>query len=233
MLAFADILANLGENTDAKKLYNRVVAEKDFDAITKQTAEEKLSLLIGEQLIKDGKETQALRHFRKLQAQKPDDVHLMERIAHVLLLKNNTKEAREILDQALELDPNNVKLNNSLATLYKQEGNNKAYLKQLRQVFLLDPNGGLGLNLAKSLSLSEGLGQLHKGQYKAAITAFNRSLESNPNNLFASVGISAAYLESGLKKDAEDILSPLLSLDSGTLDTRLRFLMLKGSYAQQ
>lgn len=230
-LEYANLLVSSGLLPQAEKAYVKVIALSQNDIYNRSQAERQLGLMVGERLSSVKKYRAALKHYRKLQAKNTNDTELMARVAGTLIKIGNLDEAEEIYLRALEIEPNNTTINVALAQLYKQKGENSAYLKQLRQAFLLDPTGGLGKEMVAELGLNEGMQQLQKRRWNSAVMAFNRALEANPNNIFAQVGISAAYLESGETSRAKSTLDRVMNLGASNLDTRLKFLFMKASYA--
>ena len=232
-LLYANLLVGIGKFDQAEKTYVKVIAFSQNDGYMRKQAEKQLGMMVGEKLSRAKNYQAALAQYRKLQAKNADDTDIMGRIAGVLVKIGNFDEAERIYLHALRIDPENAAINVALAQMYRQTGNQTAYLIQLRQAFLFDKTGGLGDKMLKELDLKEGVQQLHRHRWNAAIVAFNRALEVNPNNIFAQLGISAAYKEGGNDKLAKQALDRVINLDKVNLDTRLKFLFLKASYAME
>ena len=230
-LEFANLLARVGKTRSAEKVYLQVIASLENDTVKQREAKRQYGFLTGQRLTNNKRYRSALRHYVKMEHDYINDTEVMAKLAGVLIKVGRYQDAENLYNKALKIEPNNRVINVALAQLYKKRGNNKAYLKQLRQAFLLDPYAGLGEQLATDLGLRDGIRQLQKQHWNAAVVAFNRVLEANPNNVFAQVGISAAYMDSGYTNEAEKTLKKVINLENSHLDTRLNFLFLKASYA--
>ena len=230
LLAAANLNYSLGNLEDAEKQYLKVISTSQADVGRHKEAKRNYNLLIGTRMISNEKLKSALKHYQKMQKKHLNDTEIMAKIGSVLNKLGHHKSERKVYLKALRIDPGNKHINFALANLYKQLGKNKAYLKQLRQVFLLDPTGGLDQSSLVQLRLEKGIKQLHKHRWEDAIVAFNRALEVNPNNLFAQVGISAAYKQGGDISKSNSSMNKIMQLKDSHLSDRLSYLNMNTNY---
>jgi len=227
----ANLNYKLGRFTVAETQYLRLIPMLQDDDIQRKKVERQYALLIGSRLVEAGKLTAALKHFRKVQRAYPKNIEVLAKIGDVLNRMELPEEAKSVYLAALRIDPNSARINIALSNLYKQLGDYKSYLKQLRYVFLYDPNGGFSKNTIRDFKLDKGMKQLQKHRWSAAVVAFNRVLETNPNNIYAHVGISSAYLQSGQLDKAEQSFNKIAKLKNDNINMRLKYLYVKTGYA--
>jgi len=224
LLVAANLNYRLGNLDAAEQQYLEVISTSQADVGRYNKAKRKYNFLIGSRLVSSGKLKTALSHYRKMQTKHLNDTEIMARIGSVLNKLGHHKSERKVYLNALRIDPGNKHINLALASLYKQLGKHKAYLKQLRQVFLVDPTGGLDESSLVQLRLEKGIKQLHRHRWEDAIVAFNRALEVNPNNLYAQVGISAAYKQGGELNKSNSSMNKIMQLKDSHLNDRLSYL---------
>lgn len=231
LLMSANLNSGLGHYGIAEQQYLRLLPLLQDDDVQRKIVERNYALLIGSRLLESGKLNAALKHFQKVQRANPKDIEVLAKIGKVFNKMELPEKAKSIYVSALRIDPNSAIINVELANLYKQLGDYKAYLNQLRYVFILDPNGGFSKATARDFKLDKGIQQLQKHRWSAAVVAFNRVLETNPNNIFAQIGISSSYLQSGQIEKANQSFNQISHLKNEDINMRLKYLYVKTGYA--
>lgn len=109
--------------------------------------------------------------------------------ANILTYLNNTA-AEEILQSAIQAQPEKVRAYSSLGYYYLSRGNYRKSINILNKAVLLDPNNTWSLNHL-------GNAHLYLGQYSEALDNFQKALYINPKHYNALSRISAVYYELG------------------------------------
>jgi adenylate cyclase len=140
-------------------------------------------------------------------------------LAHSLLgmFYNLTREYDKAIaegERALALDPGGVRVNMGLAmSLYYVDRSEEA-IQLFQKAIRLDPIGstGLYLNFANALK--------NAGRFEEAISAYKKSIQRAPDNIFAHIGMAVTYIMMGREEEARaqgaEVLriNPNFSVDS-------------------
>lgn len=218
--AYARVLARAGKFEEAEAQYVRVIQLENNPEFVSETRK-LLGFLIGQRLISESRLEDALAHYKEMQNDFPNDMGLFARMATVHMNLDNLNTAEKYLQQIITVQPDSPAVHLQLAQVYKRRNNTEAYKNELRQVILLDPDG-LGVSAANELGLRDGQILMSQGKWQEAIGAFDQVLETDANNSYALVGISAALIELGNYTQAEKLLLLLLSQDATNIRARLQ-----------
>lgn len=82
---------------------------------------------IAEQLEQEEKYDEAYMEYKKILANKPDDVEILTRLAHLALILKNKPEAKLYYSKILEVDPSNIMAHEQLLDIFVDEDKFKYY----------------------------------------------------------------------------------------------------------
>jgi len=108
------------------------------------------------------------------------------------------EQAKELLEQALKLNPNSDSIKVSLGSCYifgNVHGNPMEGIMMIREVAERDPH-----NVYAQMML--GIGGAMTGQFDKAIERFKAVMEHQPNNLEARLNLAEVYEQKGDKQNA-------------------------------
>ena len=83
---------------------------------------------IAEQLEQNEKYDEAYAEYKKLLAQKPSDVEILSKLAHLALILDKKEEAKAYYAMILEVDPANIMAHEQLIDIFADEDRFKYYL---------------------------------------------------------------------------------------------------------
>jgi adenylate cyclase len=140
-------------------------------------------------------------------------------IAHSFLgmfysLRREYEKAIAEGERAVALDPGGSTAHMFYAMSLYYVGRSEEAIQFFQKAIRLDPVGSTGvyLNFGHALRVA--------GHFEEAISAYKKSLQREPNNIFAHLGLTATYSITGLEKEAraeaEEVLriNPNFSVDS-------------------
>ena len=94
---------------------------------------------------------QGLAALRELAAQSPDDAEIQAGLGWALLVSGEPSAARAALQEALRLDPTNLRARFTFAVLLEYEGDLEAAVESYRFVARQDPGGAFGARAIRAL----------------------------------------------------------------------------------
>lgn len=117
---------------------------------------------------------------------------LLELLGTAAFLRNESSEALDLLQRAIEIDPkNSVALNNSAYILYKNfPSRNRQALEYAEQAAELDPNNN-------EIRETRGMLLILDRQWERAIEDLSRALASDPDNREIHAALAEAYIAVG------------------------------------
>jgi Flp pilus assembly protein TadD len=110
-------------------------------------------------LARKGKSAEAEAHYRRALEQFPRNSWILASLGHVLWTQGCTDEAREVLEQAVRVHPENLDARMALVTMDLEEGREDAAVRALERgarICGLHPNAGAALRLLGQLYLRRG-----------------------------------------------------------------------------
>lgn len=122
-----------------------------------------------------GKQEQAETDFRSVIAQEPSHLAALNDLSTLLIEQSNYTEAKFYADQALKLDPESAQALDNLGWIQYKQGDTTAALATLEKAHALNNEGEIAAHL--------GIIYWEQGEESKAISIWNASLETNPNNL--------------------------------------------------
>ncbi len=175
-LAFADALRDAGEPQAATALLTRA---------SSLSGEPAIALRIANATRDNGAYADSVELYNRLLRANPNDVAARTNLAVALYYDNNISEAKNQVEQVLQLDPSN-----SAALLVRADlgsaGGSAPELndaeKIARDLLAQGPNAGASTTLGTVLS--------SRGQFAEAIEQYQAALQTQPNNLQAQIGLA-------------------------------------------
>ena len=167
-----ELMATLGQNQDASRLLDTILAEhpKDGDAIAMRAA---LMLQTGNaQQIK-----QAANDLQSLVTKTPDNHLLRFNLARALLAQGDAEQARLQLEAAIKIRPDFIVARELLSKIYLTKGDAARALKEADEIIALNSND-LQAHLVRSSALI-GIGERDKARDELA--AINKIAPDNPD----------------------------------------------------
>lgn len=189
-------------------------------------------ILEAEVYLSENKLDLALREFQKSYAIKANP-KVLGMITKIMLKQGKLNEAIEVLEQALEKEPDNLGVHFAVGNIYQQQNNNTAAEKHYQTVLAKYPDNPLALNnLAwiyyqegkpKALSLAEkayqkapkspaiidtyGLILVSNGQIKKGLKMSQEAAKLAPKSNEIQYNLAKAYIANKQKQAALDILN--------------------------
>jgi tetratricopeptide (TPR) repeat protein len=156
----------------------------------------RLRARLGEAFAASGLHEDALEAFRKILANKPDDIPALSGLAASLLALHRTEDAAAALHQASELDPSNPEHPMRLAEIQLQSGDGTQTRSEMARALQSagEGNADIGLRCGKILaSLKE---------YAEAASVLEKTLEHHPASVPLLTALGDAFSHSGLHAKA-------------------------------
>jgi tetratricopeptide (TPR) repeat protein len=192
-----ELLATTGQNQDASRVLDTVLAEnpKDTDAIAMRAA---LLLQTGNaQQIK-----QAANDLQSLVAKTPDNHLLRFNLARAMVAEGNTEQARLELEAAIKIRPDFIVARELLAKIYLAKGDSARALKEADEIIAMN-NTNVQAHLVRSSALI-GIGERDKAHEE--LTIINKISPENPD---ARYQIGYMAWQSKDYKQAEQVFNDL------------------------
>ncbi len=224
--AYGEILTLGNKLKAAEAVYNNLL-DRSKDPAMRRHIRQQLGFVIGQRLVQARKYQEALRHYKRMQQRTPNDLDLLAHIADVHMELKKFSDAEKQYQAILKKQPDHQHALLQMAKLRQTQGKHKSYLRYLRRLWLVAPGEGLDTRSIDKLGLRDGITKLREKRWKEAIIDFQRILETDPNNLYAQLGLSTAYAQGERDQQAEQAFAKIINLDDGKLKARLRFLQLR------
>lgn len=234
-LRWGAALIGLGEFIPAREQF-KIVLEKEKENSNALEQMELITVLEanlkkGLELVKEKEWAAALKAFREVIEQSPQNLQAQVGMAQALLNLKQYSSATAIARQALYMDPNNSMALYVSGTCYYYSGNTDTAKKVFIQILKLDPDFKLAraaLNLLKAglKAKEEGNEKFKVRDYQAAYDLYTKALEVDPDNnaLNAMLYCNRAAAGSKLKKTSESIMdcTRAIQIDSTYLKAYVR-----------
>ena len=125
----------------------------------------------------------------------------------VNILKKDLDKAIYYGEKAVEQSPNNAYAHSSLGTALRLNGQYDEAILRFKKALQLNP--------VKAIHLQNGLAwaYLYSKQYEKAISIWNKTLERNPDYLFAYMGLTLAYSWNGSEDQARQAAKNVLRIN--------------------
>jgi tetratricopeptide (TPR) repeat protein len=129
---------------------------------------------LGNALLDQGKNEDAMTHFREALRINPRDARVHNNLAILLAREGKNEEAAYHFTQALRGNPTNAEIHNSLGVLLARQGRNDEAMVHYREAQRLDPgNAHAHFNLASLLN--------QQGKSQEAILHYGKALQIKPD----------------------------------------------------
>ena len=224
--AYGEVLTLANKLKAAEAVYNNLL-DRSKDPAMRRSIRQKLGFVVGQRLVQARKYKQALRHYGKMQKRTPNDLDLLAHIADVYLELKKYTNAETLYQKILKQQPNHQRALLQMAKLRRSQGKNKAYMNYLRRLWLVAPGEGLDDRSIDKLGLRDAITRLRENRWKEAIVDLQRIIDTDPNNLYAWLGLATAYAQGERTKQADEAFAKIVKLDDNKLKARLRFLELR------
>ncbi len=145
--------------------------------------------LLGEALLAQGRDDQAIVELRKGVAVGGANVRPRLALAKVLMNQRSYNEAAAEYERALEYDPDSLTALNNLSVIYGRQGRPADAIPLLKRVLVLNPNDRSATNLGNAY--------YKLGRMDEAIAAFERAHELAPERGLLMYNLGDTILETG------------------------------------
>ncbi len=192
-----ELLATIGQNQDASRLLDTLLAQnpKDSDAVAMRAA---LLLQTGNA----GQIKQASNDLQSLVAKTPDNHLLRYSLARALIAQGDAEQARMQLEAAIKIRPDFIVAREMLAKVYLTKGDPARALKEADEIIAMS-NGDVQAHLVRSSALI-GIGERDKARDELVI--LNKIAPDNPDARY-QIGYMAWQAKD--YKQAEQVFSDL------------------------
>jgi tetratricopeptide (TPR) repeat protein len=136
-----------------------------------------------------------------------DVFHVM---AILLRDQNQTTEAHAAFQQALEYNPDDVRVRHDYANVLAQEGQLAAAAEQLERALEVTPDDIATLRKLALLRMAQ-------REFDSAIEAFERVVKEQPGDVAAQYNLANAFRTTGQIKDAVELYERILKMDSNMI----------------
>jgi len=133
-----------------------------------------------------------------------DVFHVM---AILLRDQNQAAEAHAAFQQALEYNPDDVRVRHDYANMLAQEGQLRAAAEQLERALEITPDDIATLRKLALLRMAQ-------REFRGAIEAFERVVKKEPGDVASHYNLANAYRTTGRITDAVELYERILKLDS-------------------
>lgn len=121
----------------------------------------------------------------------------------------NLNKAKELLEKAIKIEPNNSLIRNALVIVLEKEGNDKEILEENKKIVDLDPN-----NLQNLTNL--GIAYINNNDKESARRIFENVLEKNPHFTYGLYHYGVFELEQGNTGKAKELFEKAVKSSSQT-----------------
>jgi len=156
-------------------------------------------------LISRGKSARALQRLDEALERLPDEHNLIIYKAEILRMEGRLPEARQMVDRALGLAPQDVMVRRTLASIQIDEGNDLAALATLNELIREDPQSG-------PLSVRAGL-HAKLGNPKAAELDYRNAVRLSPEDVIPRSGLANFLLDEDRPRDALEEFNGILNIE--------------------
>ncbi len=147
----------------------------------------------------------AVGEFRKAVQLKPDFAPSLVNLGIALYYDSDSAKAMEPLKAALKLAPAEPHAHFMLGLIYSKEYKGEGALKEFEQVLSTHPDD-------TATNYNIGLLTLRDRNYAQAIHYFQRVLDVEPRHLAALYNLGQAYMRSGRREEAQEMMTKLKNL---------------------
>jgi tetratricopeptide (TPR) repeat protein len=131
-------------------------------------------------------------------------------MALLLRDQSQTAEAHAAFQQAIEYNPDDVRVRHDYANVLAQEGQLAAAAEQLERALSVTPDDIATLRKLALLRMAQ-------REFASAIEAFERVVKREPGDLAAQYNLANAYRTTGQITDAVELYERILKLDSNMI----------------
>ena len=111
------------------------------------------------------------------------------------------------MERAIAINPNGADAYSQLGMTFNAIGEHEEGIKLINKAIRLNP-------VAPDMYQNNlGYAYLSLGRYEDSIGAYNKVVQRSPDNLFAQIGLTAAYSASGREEEARHQAEELMKLD--------------------
>ena len=191
-----------------------------------QTLESVLGQIVGHLSNFDFDQAIALFDSIPAPARNASELRLLE--ASVLSSAGRYADAREIAEEIISLQPENINALFTLAAIEEAAGNQRQQQTALERVTAIDPDNSTALIALGNINLQN-------RALRPAAASFHRVLQTEPQNAAALIGLSRAFRMNREWNQAEVLLNHAVELYPDLLEARTdraRFLWGRGQHSQ-
>ena len=151
---------------------------------------------LGRFLAKQGKQTEAISHYRIALSVRPDDADAHNNLGLLLAVRGDVNASLEEFQKAVQIDPNYAKGFFNLGRVYARQGELENAVQNYRQALKLSPD---------EVEIHLGLGNVlaRQGKLEAATAQFRRAINLKPDFAEAHVALARLLAAQGKKNEAE------------------------------
>lgn len=225
-LEYAGRIAELApdsEEAQAGLLVARMFAGQSLDSPLPTNAKAKVDpytveFLRAYQAMRDKQPAKAIELAGKLQARHPDRVEPLNLMAAAYLMLGQGDKARQLLEKALKIKPNEPSASRNLAKLEAHSGNDKRARDLLLPLVKAYPGDDEAVLLLAAL-------ETRLGNQGAVAPMLEQAIQHNPNALGVRTMLAATYLHAG---KLQQVLSLTDKLSEAQLKRQPTLLELRG-----
>jgi tetratricopeptide (TPR) repeat protein len=170
------------------------------------------SQLIDMNMVSDG--VAYLKRYADHQAESALGRRNLGDVFHVMAIllrdQNQAAEAHAAFQQALEYNPDDVRLRHDYANMLAQEGQLATAAEQLERALAVTPDDIATLRKLALLRMAQ-------REFRGAIEAFERVVKEQPGDVAAQYNLANAYRTTGRITDAVALYERILKLDSNMI----------------
>ncbi|MCF7917081.1 MAG: tetratricopeptide repeat protein [Candidatus Omnitrophica bacterium] len=153
----------------------------------------------------------AIKYLQAAKREAPDSIHIRLKIATALIQAKKIDQAEKVLEEAKEIDPDNLDTYLALIFIYSYQKKEEKLAKEY-EIFLKKAHQ----KKPKNMTISSYLAQFYLYQRKPmeAIALYEKILENKPENLEALFWLGYLYDQVGENKKAKEIWEQGLEINS-------------------
>ncbi len=219
-LRLAELYESRGKLDAAQSEYKRLLAVGKKDRRLKKV-EKRLAISSGRELAKKGELNAALMIFSGLLSEHGDDPEVLFNLASTYVLLNRVEEAKQTFQRLLEHQPKNLLAHFNLANIYERQGDLDRAIHHLKTIDELDVESRITRVARERLGILEGRRFMARGQWRAALEAFQRVVERYPESEEAWFNLAVAHLQLGHREDGEAAFKKVLQFNPDNFSARL------------
>ncbi len=202
--------------------YAGVIQWADPESDLFKSSVRNLRYLIATQHAKRNELDQALLLFRGLADDYPDDALLAYSAGVAYMLKGQMKDARDMYERAIQIDPGYVNAYLNLATVDESEGKLDAAIANLKHIIGIEPGTPAAQKASARLNILEARMLTRSGNLQDAVLAYDRALETEPSNNVALRALPDLFRRLGDKDGERNSYESLIAQYPGDLVARNR-----------